>query len=135
MASPTLHAQPHTASSAFPQAALNYTDSQKQDLLLLRRLFYSKMGQLSRERDALLGQMPAASATCQPSQPAPFGGSTKQLANSKAAEPRTLTDLLYANRVEESRAYMYGGFVLHRCVRILPLTTNLCLSTRQSSVR
>lgn len=39
------------------QTVLQYTEEQEQDLMHLRRLFYGKIGQLCRERRALLKQM------------------------------------------------------------------------------
>ena len=39
------------------QAHLQHTDSQTQDWLHLRQLFYHKVGQLARERKALLANM------------------------------------------------------------------------------
>ncbi len=43
-----------------PQDAYDFTSSQTQDLLCLRRLFYGRIGQLVRERQALLAKMPVA---------------------------------------------------------------------------
>lgn len=47
------------------QEAVEYTSSQVRDFLHLRRLFYARLGQLSRERQALLKQMPEAGITSQ----------------------------------------------------------------------
>ena len=43
-----------------PQDAYDFTPSQTRDLLSLRRLFYGRIGQLVRERQALLAKMPVA---------------------------------------------------------------------------
>ena len=39
---------------------MDYSESQQQDMLHLRRLLYGKLGQLSRARAAMMAQMPAA---------------------------------------------------------------------------
>ena len=39
------------------QEVINFTDSQQQDMLHLRRLFYGKLGQLARERASILQQV------------------------------------------------------------------------------
>ncbi len=58
-----------------PQEAYNFTSSQTQDLLCLRRLFYGRIGQLVRERQALLAKMPVAGEITQrmKSQPVKVG--------------------------------------------------------------
>jgi len=48
------------------QAILRFTDSQQQDMLHLRRLFYGKLGQLARERASILQQVDAAEPSGQP---------------------------------------------------------------------
>lgn len=57
------------------QAALDFTPSQTQDLLQLRRLLYGTAGQLLRERQALLDRMSAAEEKAQliMSQPVKLG--------------------------------------------------------------
>ncbi|DBA68454.1 TPA: hypothetical protein ACH3X2_013746 [Trebouxia sp. C0005] len=91
-------------------AAMNYSESQKQDILHLRRLFYGKLGQLSRARAAIMDQMPAA---VQPSPVPPFNLDIKSTAN-KLAETQNWADQLCANRAEESRAYLFCTISLSR---------------------
>lgn len=90
------------------QAAVNYTESQQQDMLHLRRLFYGKLGQLSRARAAIMDHMPAS---VQPSPILPFNSNFKSSAN-KLVETKEWADQLCANRAEESRAYLYCGVCL-----------------------
>ena len=45
------------------QAAMQLTEAQQEDLMLLRRLFYGKLGVLSRERKDCLKRMPFGAAT------------------------------------------------------------------------
>ena len=94
------------------QAATNFTESQQQDMLHLRRLFFGKLGQLSRVRAAIMKQMPAA---VQPSPVLPFNLDFKSTAN-KLAETKEWADQLCANRAEESRAFLTCGFCLYRGV-------------------
>ncbi len=58
-----------------PQEAFGFTSSQTRDLLCLRRLFYGRIGQLVRERQALLAKMPVAGEITQrmKSQPVKVG--------------------------------------------------------------
>ena len=44
------------------QAAMQYTEAQQQDLMLLRRLFYGKLGVLARERKECLRRVPLGAA-------------------------------------------------------------------------
>ncbi len=44
------------------QAAMQFTEAQQQDLMLLRRLFYGKLGVLARERKECLKRMPFGAA-------------------------------------------------------------------------
>jgi len=97
------------------QAATNFTESQQQDMLHLRRLFFGKLGQLSRVRAAIMKQMPAA---VQPSPVLPFNLDFKSTAN-KLAETKEWADQLCANRAEESRAFLTCGFCLYRGVSFL----------------
>ena len=96
------------------QAALNYTDSQQQDVLHLRRLFYGKRGQLARERAAILEQLPAA---CKPAQSQPFHLDIRNTA-AKLAEATQFADQLSANRLQETQAFMSCGLCLYRCVSL-----------------
>ena len=45
------------------QAALQFSEAQQEDLMLLRRLFYGKLGVLSRSRKDCLKRMPFGAAT------------------------------------------------------------------------
>lgn len=94
------------------QAALDLTAAQQQDMLHLRRCFYSKLGQLSRHRAAIMDSMPAA---VQPSHPQPFSLGLKYTAG-KLDETREWADTLCANRASESQTFMYAKFCLCRGV-------------------
>ena len=103
---------------AYVQAAMNYSETQKQDILHLRRLFYGKLGQLSRARAAIMEQVPAE---VQPSPVPPFNLDIKSTAN-KLAETKDWADQLCANRVEESRAYLFCTICLSRGVSLVTIT-------------
>ncbi len=109
------------------QEVLNFTDSQQQDMLHLRRLFYGKLGQLARERASILQQVDAAEPSGQPFQPMPFNLGFRHTAD-KLTETKELADQLCANRAEESRTYMYSIVCLYRCVS-LPYTVFAALFT------
>ncbi|DBA92184.1 TPA: hypothetical protein ACH3X1_015897 [Trebouxia sp. C0004] len=91
-------------------ATISYSGSQQQDMLHLRRLFYGKLGQLSRARAAMMAQMPAADRH---DAVLPFNLDIKSSAN-KFTETKEWADQLCANRAEESRAYLYCGVCLLR---------------------
>ncbi|DBA68459.1 hypothetical protein WJX79_009497 [Trebouxia sp. C0005] len=95
---------------------LRFTDSQQQDMLYLRRLFYGKLGQLARERASILQQVDAAEPSGQPSQPMPFNLGFRHTVD-KLTEAKELADQLCANRAEESRTYMYCVVCLYRCIQ------------------
>ena len=40
------------------QSAVDLTEAQQRDMLYLRRLFFSKLGQLARERKDMIGKLP-----------------------------------------------------------------------------
>ena len=105
---------------------MNYSESQKQDILHLRRLFYGKLGQLSRARAAIMDQMPAA---VQPSPVPPFNLDIKFTAN-KLAETKEWADQLCANRAEESRAYLYCTICLSRGVSLVTVSVTDLLSLK-----
>ena len=96
---------------------MDYSESQQQDMLHLRRLLYGKLGQLSRARAAIMAQMPAA---IQHDAVLPFNLDMKSTAN-KFTETKEWSDHLCANRAEESRAYLYCGVCLYRGVSLLAL--------------
>ena len=48
--------------SAALQAAMQYTEAQQQDIMLLRRLFYGKLGVLARQRKQCLQRVPLEAA-------------------------------------------------------------------------
>ena len=91
--------------SLHAQVAGQYTDSQQQDMLHVRRLFYGKLGQLSRERDNILQQQIGP----QPRQS--FSLDFKHAA-AKNEEVQQMTARLSANRAEESQMYIYCGMCL-----------------------
>ena len=97
------------------QEALKYTESQQQDILHLRRLFYSKLGQLARQRAALLQKVPGAGSELVHYKPVTFNHGYQHVAG-KLVETTEVTEQLCANRYEESQVYMYCGFCLFRCV-------------------
>jgi len=94
---------------------MDYSESQQQDMLHLRRLLYGKLGQLSRARAAIMAHMPAA---IQHDAVLPFNLDMKSTAN-KFTETKEWSDQLCANRAEESRAYLYCGVCLYRGVSLL----------------
>lgn len=100
------------------QEALKYTDSQQQDILHLRRLFYSKLGQLARQRAALLQKVPGAGSDLVHYKPVTFNHGYQHVAD-KLVETTEVAEQLCANRTEESQVYMYCGFCLFRCVSFL----------------
>jgi len=97
------------------QATMDYSESQQQDMLHLRRLFYGKLGQLSRVRAAIMAHMPAAVKN---DADLPFNLDIKSTAN-KFTETKEWADQLCANRAEESRAYLYCAVCLLRGVSLL----------------
>jgi len=96
------------------QATLQLTDAQQQDMLHLRRCLYSKVGQLSRERDAIMSSTPAAA---QPTHSQPFQLDFKHTAD-KLAETKEWADALCTNRANESRAFVYAKICLSRGVSL-----------------
>ncbi|KAA6423364.1 MAG: hypothetical protein FRX49_06816 [Trebouxia sp. A1-2] len=91
-------------------ATLQLTDAQQQDMLHLRRCLYIRVGQLSRERDAIMSTMPAAA---QPTHSQPFQLDLKHTAD-KLAETKEWADALCTNRANESRAFVYAKICLSR---------------------
>lgn len=113
------------------QEVLGFTDSQQQDMLYLRRLFYGKLGQLARERASILQQVDAAEPCGQPSQPMPFNLGFRHTAD-KLTETQELADQLCANRAEESRTYMYCVVCLYRCVSLSYTVLSVLFTTHCS---
>ena len=103
------------------QAFMQYTQQQEEDVLHLRRLFYSNLAQLSRQRADLLNQLTHA---CEPGSSKPPKFHLVDLNRTAAATATTkeLSDGLCANRVEESQTFMYVGMSLYR-VRLPALAT------------
>lgn len=91
-------------------ATLQLTGAQQQDMLHLRRCLYHKVGQLSRERDAIMSSMPAAS---QPTRSQPFQLDFKHTTD-KLAETKEWANALCTNRGDESRAFVYAKICLSR---------------------
>ena len=79
--------------NAVLQAAMQYTESQIQDLLHLRRLFIQRIGQLARERKSLLDNM----AQCK---------TNMGHVCDKVCEVSKWSELLRENGDEEHRSYM-----------------------------
>ena len=104
-----------SVSSSALQLALDYTEAQELDLLHLRRLFYGKLGQLGRERAALMGKMPSS---VQSSQPVSFHLGFQHVAK-QLAVTKEVADQLCANHAEESFVYQAHGFCIFRCVSFL----------------
>lgn len=83
------------------QAALDLSERQQADLMLLRRLFYGKVGALRRERKALLQQVPRGAtetATDASDRLASINTAAQQLHDGSAAEFRTFMQLTAAFR-------------------------------------
>ena len=97
------------------QATMDYSESQQQDMLHLRRLFYGRLGQLSRVRAAIMIHMPAA---VNHDAVLPFNLDMKSAAD-KSTETKEWAEQLCANRAEESRAYLYCAVCLLRGVSLL----------------
>lgn len=107
------------------QVALKYTEAQEQDLLHLRRLFYGKLGQLARERAALLSKMPAVCSVSDREGSVSFHLGYRHVTD-QLALTKEVSDQLCANHAEESSVYMAHGFCLFRCV------SHLAASRRQT---
>ena len=82
---------------------MQHTDSQVQDILHLRQLFYHKLGQLARERKALLSSM----SHCQVEM---------SHVSDKFAAMTTWSDQLRENGLEEYRAYLQNACIFYRGV-------------------
>ncbi|KAL3162039.1 hypothetical protein ABBQ38_009108 [Trebouxia sp. C0009 RCD-2024] len=95
--------------------AMKFTEAQEQDLMHLRRLFYGKLGQLARERAALLKKMPAAVKEGENREPLSFHSGFRHTAD-QLALTKEVADQLCANHAEESLVYMGYGFCLFRCI-------------------
>lgn len=83
------------------QAALKLSEEQQVDLMLLRRLFYAKLGALRRERKALLQQVPTGAAETAPEASARLAAvmtAAQELHDNSAAEFRTYMQLTAAYR-------------------------------------
>ena len=76
------------------QAALSLTEEQQVDLMLLRRLFYGKLGALRRERKTLLQQVPTGATE------------TASDASSRLATIMTAAQQLHDNSAAEFKAFM-----------------------------
>lgn len=84
-------------------------------MLRLRRLFYGKLGQLARQRAALLRRVPNAGSELQHTKAITFNHGYRYTAD-KLVETTEVAEQLCANRFEETQVYMYCGFCLFRCV-------------------
>ncbi len=91
---------------------MNYSEDQQQDMLHLRRLFYGKLGQLSRVRAAIMAHMPA---DVQSTPVSPTVDST----SNQLADTSSWAEQLCANHAEEGRAHVYCGVGLHRGVSLM----------------
>ena len=109
------------------QAALKCTDSQEQDMLHLRHLFYAKLGQLARQRGALLRKVPDAGSELQHTKAVTFNHGYRHVAD-KLVETTEVAEQLCANRYEETQVYMYCSFCLFRCVSLfMPCPGHFCV--------
>ena len=86
-------------------------------MLHLRRLFYGRLGQLSRVRAAIMTHMPAA--VKHNDADVPVVDSTASIAN-QLADTSSWAEQLCANHAEEGRAHLYCGVAVHWGVRPLP---------------
>lgn len=87
------------------QAALQLTQAQQRDVLYLRRLFYSKLGALARDRQDLLRQIPTGAAE------------TAASTSSQLGQTAEMAQALQANSAAELRAYMQFLSAFGRGVR------------------
>ena len=110
------------------QETLKYTEAQEQDLLHLRRIFYGKLGQLARERAAVMSKMPSSA---QPSAPISFHLGHQHVAK-QLAVTKEAADQICANHVEEGLVYQAHGFCVYRCVRCLPYISTSRVSHESS---
>ncbi len=89
------------------QAAMQFTEAQQQDLMLLRRLFYGKLGVLARERKECLKRMPFGAAT------------TAHEVNSRLAEVVTIAQELHDITAAEFQTKLQFTSAYRRGVRTL----------------
>ena len=108
------------------QGACDYTHSQQKDMLHLRRLFYGKLGQLSRERSAILSRQPEADSS------QPFSLDFKQTA-ARDARALEFTNQLCVNRAEESRTYIFSGMCMY-CVSRFSICSSFTTALSSSSI-
>ncbi len=112
-------AQPCCEISACMQVAMDFSKSQQEDMLHLRRLFYGKLGQLSRARAAIMDQLPAEvqHVTDLPA--------NETIAHD-LADTTDWADQLCANGAEESRAHLFCAMALYggvSCCLVTPALT------------
>ena len=115
--------------SVFLQAALDLTEEQQADLMLLRRLFYGKLGALRRERKALLQQVPTGATENAPDfsdRLASIMTAAQQLHDNSAAEFKAFMQLTAAYRRGVGTHRPAGLPITH------PLTHPLARSLAQS---
>jgi len=87
------------------QATMQHSDPQIQDLLYLRQLFYGKLGQLARERTALLSNM-----TC-------YKIDESHISD-KVAQLTQWSEQLRENAAEEHQIYKRFSSAFYRGVRL-----------------
>ncbi len=87
------------------QATMQHSDPQIQDLLYLRQLFYGKLGQLARERTALLSHM-----TCYKIDESHISDKVTQLTH--------WSEQLRENAAEEHQSYKQFSSAFYRGVRL-----------------
>lgn len=99
-------AQPCCEVYACVQVAMDFSKRQQEDMLHLRRLFYGKLGQLSRARAAVMDRLPAEvqHITDVPS--------NKAIARDHA-DTTDWAEQLCANGAEESRTHLYCAVALY----------------------
>ena len=99
------------------QPRLAYTDSQVQDLLHLRRLYYGKLGQLYRQRKELRSQVPLA---C-------MGEVDNICATDNYTLLSSLAEKLRVNAAEEYSVFLQHFCAIFRGVSIVPVAVALRL--------
>ncbi len=95
------------------QASMQFTEAQQQDLMLLRRLFYGKLGVLARERKECLKRMPFGAAA------------TGHEVNGRLAEVVTIAQELHDVTAAEYQTKLQFTSAYRRGVRISVLFVHI----------
>ena len=105
---------------------MQFTEAQQQDVMLLRRLFYGKLGVLARERKECLKRMPYAAATTEhevSDRLSEVVNIAQELVDITAAERQT--------RLQFTSAYCRGVRLCCACA-CLPTPSHTCLTVSHS---